>query len=143
MTNLGLGVMFNRLSGNAGTVEAYHASMGKEIVKLFVRGDSELVFEFTDGTKLIAFDDGQSCCESRYMTVEDDLSLYIGATLQALEIKEGPEEQEGGYGDCHEIEFLEVTTSKGQFQISNHNEHNGYYGGFALSLKTGEIPAAH
>ena len=142
MTHLGLGVMLNMLAGNAGTVEAYNASMGKEIVKLFVQDETELHFEFTDGTKLVALDDGQSCCESRYMTVEDDLSLYIGATLQSLDIKAGPEE-EGEYGDAHEIEFLEVTTSKGQFQISNHNEHNGYYGGFAITLKTGLIAAAN
>jgi hypothetical protein len=32
----------------------------------------------------------------------------------------------------HETQFLIVDTTKGSFTIVNHNEHNGYYGGFGL-----------
>ena len=37
---------------------------------------------------------------------------------------------DGNNDEIHEIQFLDVKTSKGVFQISNHNVHNGYYGGF-------------
>ena len=37
--------------------------------------------------------------------------------------------------DCHEVQFLEVKTSKGSFTMSSHNEHNGYYGGFSIEVR--------
>ena len=54
-------------------------------------------------------------------------------TLLALELKEAPS-QENEWGE-HEVQFLEVTTSKGEFTMASHNEHNGYYGGFAIELR--------
>lgn len=132
MSQIGLGVAIGYLGGNANTVQAYHASVGKKITSLKLE-DDKLVFGFEDGTGLLAFDDGQSCCESRYPTTDDDLSSYVGSTLMSIDVKPGPE-QSGEY-DVHETEFLEVTTSSGHFQIVNHNEHNGYYGGFHVILQ--------
>lgn len=114
-------------SRDARSLEAYKASIGKKISKIALEGD-KLVFKFHDRTGLLAFDDGQCCCESRYPTTEDDLSFYVGTTLLSIDVKNGPDEQ--GDHDVHETEFLEVTTSSGSFQIVNHNEHNGDYGGF-------------
>jgi len=36
--------------------------------------------------------------------------------------------------ECHEIMFVDIVTDKGNVQIVNHNEHNGYYGGFDVTL---------
>lgn len=132
MSKLGLGVMIGQLGGNSETVDAYHNSIGKVIDKVCLK-DDELVFTFADGSRLTAMDDGQSCCERRYMTTDDDLSYYSGAILQKIEVKEGPDVDEEY--DVHEIEFLEIETSKGSFQMANHNEHNGYYGGFHVVLR--------
>ena len=52
-----------------------------------------------------------------------------------VEVKEGdnlPYED----GD-HEVCFLEVGTDDGFITISNHNEHNGYYGGSLIPLRPG------
>jgi hypothetical protein len=65
------------------------------------------------------------------MSSDDDLSHYVGATLVGVELKDGPEE-EGEYGEVHEIQFMEVQTSAGSFTVVSHNEHNGYYGGIAI-----------
>lgn len=132
MNNVGMGVLIQSLGGNAETVAAFHASVGKEIESVQVV-DNELIFKFRDGATLVARDEGQSCCERRYMTCDDDLPYYEGAALQNLEIKEGPTENDE-CGEPHEIQFLEVTTSKGQFTVASHNEHNGYYGGFWITL---------
>lgn len=129
MSQRGMGVMIGMLSGNSDSVEAYNGAIGKEIASVALDDEETLRFKFTDGTGLRVADEGQSCCESRYMRTDDDLSHFVGATLTGMEIKDGPEE-EGEYGDVHEVQFLEVTTSKGSFQMASHNEHNGYYGGF-------------
>jgi hypothetical protein len=81
-----------------------------------------------DGTKIGFTDNGQDCCEVRYMSTDDDLSYHVGATLLGFEIKNAPNlEDESGE---HEVQFLEIKTSKGVISCANHNEHNGYYGGF-------------
>jgi hypothetical protein len=51
--------------------------------------------------------------------------------LTSIEAKDGPN-LEDAYGE-HEQVFVEVVTTKGLITIANHNEHNGYYGGFALT----------
>ena len=115
-------------------------ALGKTISDLrFSENDSALSITFADGSKLTLFDDGQSCCETRYMRTDDNLAEYIGGRLLGAEVKDVPEligfwEDEDEYGD-HDIQFLEITTSKGSFVMSNHNEHNGYYGGFCIEAK--------
>ena len=131
MGQLGIGVMIGYLAGNADSVEAFKGALGKTITALTLGGDDALHFTFEDGSKIKLFDDGQSCCESRYMRTDDSLADYVGAQLLDAEIKAGPT-QEGEYGDEHEVQFLEVRTSKGCFTMASHNEHNGYYGGFMI-----------
>ena len=126
---LGLGVMIQSLGGNEDTVNAVTSSLGKVIDAVYL-SDNRLVFQFGDNTKLIMYDNGQSCCETRYMRTDDDLTEYYGATLLDFELKSAPN-IEDEYGD-HEVQFLDVKTSKGIFQMANHNEHNGYYGGFYI-----------
>lgn len=131
MSQLGMGVMIKMLGGNADSASAFSASLGKTITALTLGDDDALHFEFGDGTKMRLFDDGQSCCESRYMRTDDDLSYFVGAQLLDAEIKDAPNVEDDEYG-AHEVQFLEVKTSKGCFTMASHNEHNGYYGGFAI-----------
>jgi hypothetical protein len=134
--HLGLGVMIAMLGGNRESAEAMQAALGKEITALRLDDgdrDNALHFTFSDGSGLRLFDDGQSCCESRYMRTDDDLSAFVGATLVSAEVRDVPKvPSEDEYGDEHEVQFLIVTTSKGAFTMASHNEHNGYYGGFAI-----------
>lgn len=137
MSNLGMGVMINRLFGDgAQTSEAMERSLKRpfDTARIVENG---LVFIFDDG-QLRVFDDGQSCCEHRYMSTDDDLPYYDGASLIELKVESAPE-AEDEYGEVHEQEFLHVKTSKGSFTVVNHNEHNGYYGGFALSAHFVEV----
>lgn len=124
----GLGVMIQMLGGNSASVAAWKAAVGDTIRSVAVKEDA-LHFEFESGYKMRLVDQGQSCCEHQYMVCDDDLSYHVGAVLHDAEIKTAAEQPHDEYGE-HEIQFLVVTTSKGQFTVANHNEHNGYYGGF-------------
>lgn len=124
----GMGVMLGMLGGNADSVAAFTGAVGKTIAALRLGDDDALHFEFSDGSKLKLFDDGQSCCEARYMLTDDNLADFVGAKLLGAEIKEAPD-IEDEYG-THEVAFLEIQTDRGAFTMANHNEHNGYYGGF-------------
>ena len=138
MSNPGMGVMIGMLGGNADTVAAYNESMGKTISGLALdEGGGFITIDFNDGTNLRVADDGQSCCENRYMRTDDDMQHFVGAKLTGIEIKEAPNEPDE-YGD-HEVQFLEVQTDRGVFTMASHNEHNGYYGGFWITLKTGSV----
>lgn len=133
--NLGMGVMLQMLGGNKETVEAVKASLNKIIKKVWLDAEhNDLKFEFEDGTHLKLWDGGQSCCETRYMVTADDLTEYSGAKLLDLEVKDAPNITDK-YGD-HEVQFLDVKTDKGIFQMANHNEHNGYYGGFYIKASS-------
>lgn len=126
---IALGVMLREL-GHRSNTEKVRASIGKVIRKLTIADDC-LSFRFDDDTSLHPRDMGQSCCESRYMTCEDDLSRFIGGRLLDLTLSDAPT-QDGDLDSQHDIQFLHVATSNGTFSVSNHNEHNGYYGGFSL-----------
>lgn len=126
----GIGVNIGLLCGNEKSVEAFKSCIGKKIKSLTLDENTGLHFVMEDGSRMRLFDDGQSCCESRYMRTDDKLQDFIGAALLGAETKPAPG-KEVEYGD-HEIEFLDVRTDRGVFQMVNHNEHNGYYGGFMV-----------
>lgn len=128
MSQLGLGVMIQMLGGNADTVAALKESIGQKIESVSLE-DNQLQIKLKTGKTLTIFDDGQSCCEHRYMVTDDDLSEFTNTIFKNIEIKD-TQNKDGEYGEVHEIQFLEITTGKGSFVLSNHNEHNGYYGGF-------------
>ena len=126
--NLGMGVMINMLGGNEETVNTLNEVIGQTITDIKLNDNTlELTFE---GTKIGIFDDGQSCCEHRYMDTDDNLSEFVGAKLLDLEKKYAGTQDDDGWGNVTEIQFLDVKTDKGTFQMKNYNEHNGYYGGF-------------
>lgn len=129
MSRLGMGVMIQALCGNEETIESLKKVIGKTIQSLSIE-DENLVIGFEGGVNLNIWDGGQSCCEYRYMKCDDNLSDFIGAEFHDVQIKDYSE-SEGDY-EVHEIQFVDINTSKGTFQIVNHNQHNGYYGGFWL-----------
>lgn len=101
--------------------------------------EAQLLLAFDDGVSIAIWDDAQNCCERRYMRTDDDVSFLVGKTLIAIEEKETRGFDDGGDGDIHDIVFLEIVTDQGWLSISSHNEHNGYYSGFELSLEEVEI----
>lgn len=129
--NLGMGVMINMLTGNESTVKAFTEAIGKRITGLELKDDC-LEFTFLDNSHLTMYDDGQSCCESRYMRTDDNLADYIGGELKGAEIRDAPS-LPLDWGE-HEVQFLVIETTKGNFTLSSHNEHNGYYGGFSIKV---------
>jgi len=131
----GMGVMFMNLVGNKESAEAFMSCTLKEIAALDLSED-RLLFTFADGRRMQITDEGQSCCEERYLHSDDDLSYHVGAKLLTAEISDAPD-VETEYG-VHEVKFLKVATSKGVFTIETHNFHNGYYGGFAVRAAIGE-----
>lgn len=143
MSQLGLGVMIGLLSGNERSIEIFSENIGKIIIDLaIVKREysplNELLFTFEGGSRMKLFDDGQSCCESRYMHTDDNLSDFIGASLQGGEVRAEDEIGDYGAGGARkDSAFLIISTSIGQFTIVNYNEHNGYYGGFLIRAAKG------
>jgi hypothetical protein len=140
MSHPGVGAMLAMLGGNADSVAAFALGKGQVIRALkLVHDDPEgLVFDFENGYRMVLEDQGQSCCESRYLTCDDELAYHVGATLDDMEVREAAERAERAEETDYEVKeicFLIVTTSKGKFTVASHNDHNGYYGGFALRAR--------
>lgn len=135
---MGVGAICALLGGNTDSAAAYSAAIGRPIAELAIdpdanRGDGALRVVFADGFRLLIEDQGRSCCESRWMHTDDDLSAFVGATFCGAEVAEGPTEGEGG--DPRESAFLRVLTSRGDFTVVTYNHHNGYYGGIAVQCR--------
>lgn len=92
-----------------------------------------LVVTFEDGIKLYIYDDGQSCCESRYVTTDDNIQDMVGHSLVGITIKNHID------GDTHEQIFIDILTTNGSIVLCSHVESNGYYGGFNLKIEK-EVP---
>lgn len=128
--SIGMGAMLYHLGG--GSEHSSEEYKGKKIVKILQQQD-ELNIDFEDGKKISIWDSGQSCCEHRYMTTDDNLQDLEGKTLVHIMAKEGPT-VDSDWGDPHEQVFVEIMTNDGCVTVCNHNEHNGYYGGFGLTI---------
>ncbi len=125
--------MIQHLGANANSVKAYTEAIGKTITALQLDKENDVLrLTFSDDSKIRISDEGQSCCERRYMVTADKLEDFIGAKFLGAEIKDA----DGPNDNClaHDLQFLDIKTDKGVFQIANHNEHNGYYGGFAIRV---------
>lgn len=130
MAQLGIGAMLHYLGG--GSAPSPKEFVGKTISSAELK-DEALFIGFEDGVRIKIFDNGQSCCESRYMRTDDDVQTLVGHKLMRIDAKDASEKTDGDY-DVHEICFLEVGTDSGFVTVANHNQHNGYYGGFGLSI---------
>lgn len=113
----------------------YHPAglyVGRKIVKAEILNEA-LHLTFAGGTEIKIWDGGQDCCESRYLTTDDTVTDLVGKTLWYVDLKEaGIDNEEEDH--CHEIVFVEIGTDDGHITLVNHNEHNGFYGGFSLMI---------
>ncbi len=117
---------------------AAQKTRGAKIKTVYLDGDWSLLFDLEDGRTLEFRDNGQSCCEHRYMHCDDDLPSFVGAEILGADL--GEPENLPSTGEEHEMQFLRVMTSRGAIVVSNHNEHNGYYGGFNLEARVWNQP---
>ena len=118
------------------TADAIKASIGKTISHIEV-SDADVDILFDDGCRLYILDEASYCCETRYMTCDDDATIHAGAKLVSVEEREVGDseyrpEWEEGY-DVHDVAFLVILTTAGALTVATHNEHNGYYGGFGIA----------
>ena len=95
--------------------------------------EERLIISFIDNTGIVVRDSMQQCCEERYMTTDDNLSDFIGSNLLYVGVRDVIKQSEKG-GGWDDIQFLLVTTTIGIFTIESHNEHNGYYAGFNITI---------
>ena len=117
--------------GGLGVIDPFKESLGKEIQSVALMDGEQLRFTFTDGSSVGIQDEGQSCCESRYMVSnDDDLSGFKGSKLLGAELVAAADYASIDEDEVHEVQFLNIITSAGTFQLASHNEHSGYYGGF-------------
>jgi len=126
-----MGAMIRMLGGQNDAAKLVE-SVGKKIASVKVDGDV-LRFDMEDGSTFGLTDMAQSCCESRHMSCDDDLTKFTGAEFRGARIADGPRKDDE-YGYCDDSQFLIVETSLGEFTVVNHNEHNGYYGGFSMEV---------
>lgn len=137
MSQPGMSVMIRQLFGTTNKKAIDPAELKGQIIKSIELNETadpnELKITFLDGGILTLSDQGQSCCELRYMRTDDNVKDFEDSELLGIALENAPDPVKGedDYGD-HEIQFLRISTSKGVLVLSNHNEHNGYYGGFAL-----------
>ena len=132
----GFGVMIHALSG--GSPKSPKDYYGRKIESAKLEGDA-IFLTFSDGVTIKIWDDGQSCCEIRYTTCDDDINSLAGGELRDISVSDGlvsnsNKENDDNDWDSHEIAFLKIQTDKIAITAATHNNHNGYYGGFALSL---------
>lgn len=130
MSQPGIGTMIHYLSG--GSKESADKYYGREITAAQF-GDDALTLTFADGVTVKLTDEGQSCCEYRYMTCDDKATDLIGGHLREISLRQV--KAEGEYDDVHEICFVKVETENAHITIETHNKHNGYYGGFGMNLR--------
>ena len=136
MGQLGIGAMLHLLCGGS---EKSSSDYEGAVIKSAALVDDRIQIAFDDGRAIEVWDNGQSCCESRYITTDDDPASLVGGKLVAITAKDGPN-ADAEY-DEHEICFVEIQTDKGFVTFTTHNEHNGYYGGFGLTItETASLP---
>lgn len=111
--------------------------VGQEILtcELIDCGDEELVMNFKNGMRIGISDNDSQCCESRYITTDDNSRDLIGNKLIAIKLKEGLDLEDDVYKDSHETMFLEIRTNNGFVTFVTHNVHSGAYGGFDIKIR--------
>lgn len=131
MSHPGIGVMIHRLVG--GTDHGSNEYLGRTVTAAALE-DNVFRLSFSDGKTIELTDEGQSCCENRYITTDDTPADLVGKTLRAVEVKDAPAGPDDEYGE-HDRAFVEVSAGDTTVVLVTHVEHNGYYGGFALNIR--------
>ena len=101
------------------SVRIAKASVGKTIKSIQIDGEA-IIFEFNDHPTIKIYDDGGEWEESRYMLTDDDLNDFIGAQLLAFEVRDATSQWDDEADVEHDIQFMCVRTTKGQFDVSSH-----------------------
>ena len=133
-SQLGLGVMIQMLGGNEETVNALKGAIGKKITKAELDGDYIKIW-FGKDKGIQIWDGGQSCCEHRYITTDDNPADLVGKKLTNIEIADAPDAEDSNDDSPHEVQFLRIHAEDETVVFETHNEHNGYYGGFWIQVK--------
>lgn len=128
----GLGVMIQMLGGNEETASALKMAIGKKIRGAKLDGDIIKIRFAKKGIDI--YDSGQSCCKNRYITTDDNPADLVGKKLTQIELADAPDSSEEG-SECHEVQFLRIHAEDVTVVFETHNEHNGYYGGFAVVVR--------
>lgn len=129
--NPGLGSMLYVLGGGSPKDPKDYAG---RLISEVSMNDNVFYITFQGGVQIKIWDNAQSCCESRYMTTDDDPLDLVGKKLVHIVSKEAPQPEGDHWGE-HDIVFIEIMVDSGHtVTLVNHNEHNGYYGGFGLSV---------
>ncbi len=126
------------IDGGERTLHA--ALVGREILTFHLDkdangGNGAIVFTMAEDYQIVLEDRGQSCCETRYLTTDDDLAYFNGARFVGIGTTDYRETHDSDRWEDHEQEFVIVVTSKGVFTICAHNRHNGYYRGINLRFR--------
>ena len=127
--SLGMGAMLHMLGG--GSDKDPKDYYGKVITDADINED-RMIIELDGETTIKIYDNGQSCCEHRYITCDDNPKDLIGGVLSKIETSDSGEKEDDW--ETHEWVFIEVGTDKDHIKFCTHNEHNGYYGGFGLTV---------
>lgn len=111
--------------------QAAEAIVGQTILKVELEADT--IYIRTPAGTLSIMDDGQLCCEQRFITTDDDLALKGGIVRElVLEPVVGVDSDESG---VHAVAFLRLVTSLGVAVFCTHNIHNGCYEGFNVQAE--------
>lgn len=138
MPHWGLGAMIDWLSGYDSDKEALEKAIGQEISSVRVENDI-IKIDFKVGFGIEILDNGQSCCEHRYMVVDDkDFDYFVGAKFTGIAVGEYLSNNDDY--NCHDSQFLYIRTDIGTFDAVMHDEHNGYYAGFSPRIRIAGLP---
>lgn len=90
-----------------------------------------IVIETTEGVLQIGISNDQQCCENAgFVTSLDNFEDFIGADLIKVDMVDteyNPQNLPFNYCKSANTVFVNVLTSKGLFQVTAYNDHNGYY----------------
>lgn len=89
----------------------------------------------SSGKEIFIHDDMQTCCESRFMKMDDNPVDFVGASILNIELVHVKNDDDPDRDwETHEVAFLKIETDRGTMTVNTHNVHNGYYGGFNLAI---------
>ena len=106
----------------------YESFLGKTIRTIDLK-NNELFLYFTDNTACVLTDSACYCCEERYTSTDDNLQDYVSGVLLEIEVRNWAQSD-----NDNDVQFVVIKTSKEPFTLVNHNNHNGYYAGFELTI---------
>lgn len=112
--------------------EILQRARGQKILDLGI--DEGLWFKLEGGLNFQILDNGQDCCEERYMSTDDALAYFVGASFLDAWIADADYGIDPESYNQVDVQFLIVRTSLGEFTVANYNIHNGFYGGWRMEV---------